>query len=196
MQLEFAAFAFIFTLAAVVNGLGIVRWLTALAEYVRHQDSIKVANFGVFLAFAVYQFLLHILLWWSLWSIRGAEAFNFLHYLFMLAGPILLFLSTSLLVPDADDAEIDLSKHFERIRRPYATTLAGAWIWALLLWPVLIGIVPPTAPYHVAFVLMAIVLRFSTRPAVHGTLAVLNWIALIALISGYAMELGGFVGQL
>lgn len=195
MQLEFTAFAFIFTLAAVVNGLGIVRWLTALAEYVRHQDSVQVRNFGVFLAFAVYQFLLHILLWWSLWSIRGANAFNFLDYLFMLVGPILLFLSTSLLVPDADDSKIDLGEHFERVRKPYATTLAGTWIWALLLWPILMGFVPPTAPYHVAFVALAIVLRYARRQAILGTLATLNWIALIALISQYAMELGEAGGQ-
>ena len=33
MKLDFRAFAFVITLAAVVNGLRIVRWLTAVAKY-------------------------------------------------------------------------------------------------------------------------------------------------------------------
>lgn len=36
--LDFRAFAFIITLAAVINGLGIVRWLTAFAEFLRQKN--------------------------------------------------------------------------------------------------------------------------------------------------------------
>ena len=72
MPLEFASFAFIITLAAVVNGLGIVRWLTGLAEYLRHKDSLSIRHYWVLSLFATFQFLLHILMWWSLWGVRGA----------------------------------------------------------------------------------------------------------------------------
>lgn len=195
MPLEFATFTFIFTLAAVINGLGIVRWLTALAEYVRHKDFLRVKNYRIFLVFATYQFLLHVLLWWSMWAIRAAESFNFLDYLFLLTGPVLLFLSSSLLVPAADEEDIDLGRHFAKVRRPYAMTLGATWFWALLLSPVLIGSVPPSMPYHATFVVLAIVLRFVSRPAALGTLGALNWVMLVLLISRYAMELGGAVAQ-
>ena len=46
--LDFRAFAFIITLAAVVNGLGIVRWLSALAEYLRQQSSLDVQRYWVY----------------------------------------------------------------------------------------------------------------------------------------------------
>jgi len=46
--LDFRAFAFIITLAAVVNGLGIVRWLTALSEYLRQRQSLDIQHYWVY----------------------------------------------------------------------------------------------------------------------------------------------------
>ena len=61
-SLDFRAFAFIITLAAVVNGLGIVRWLTAFSEYLRRRQSLDIQHYWVFSLLAGYQFLLHILM--------------------------------------------------------------------------------------------------------------------------------------
>lgn len=196
MQLEYAAFAFIFTLAAVINGLGIVRWLSALAEYVRRRETLQVTNYGIFVAFAAFQFLLHVLLWWSLWGIRAVESFDFLDYLYLLTGPVLLFLASSLLVPDAAEGSVDLGELFASVRRPYANTLIAAWLWTLFLWPVFRGVIPPSMPYHAAFVVVAVALRFVSRPAGLGILAALNWILLIVFVSRFAMQLGGISGQL
>ena len=66
MELDFRAFAFIITLAAVVNGLGIVRLLASFAEYLRHRAKMKIASYWVFNAWVGFQFLLHILMWRSL----------------------------------------------------------------------------------------------------------------------------------
>jgi len=196
MQLEYAAFAFIFTLAAVVNGLGIVRWLTALAEYVRKRASVQVTGRRIFLIFAAFQFLLHVLLWWSLWGIRAVDSFDFLDYLYLLTGPVVLFLGSSLLVPDANSDNVDLGDHFSNVRKPYAITLAAAWLWTLLLWPVFSGVVPPSAPFHAAFLVLAIALRFTSNPRALTTIGLLNWVALVVFVWRFAMELGGVSGQL
>lgn len=57
MELDFRAFAFIITLAAVVNGLGIVRWLTGLAKYLRRKDELRVQHYRVYSLSAGFQFL-------------------------------------------------------------------------------------------------------------------------------------------
>lgn len=196
MQIEFAAFTFIFTLAAVINGLGIVRWLSALAEYLRTKTSAKVTDNGTFLIFASFQFLLHVLLWWSMWGIRAVENFNFLDYLYLLTGPVLLFLSSSLLVPDAGEDGVGLAQHFEKMRKTYATTLAGAWLWTLLLWPVFLGLAPPSLPFHATFLLLAIVLRFTRNPRAVTAIGLLNWLVLVVFVSRFSMQLGGITGQL
>ncbi len=48
MELDFRAFAFIITLAAVINGMGIVRLLASFAEYLRYQGDMEVVHYWVF----------------------------------------------------------------------------------------------------------------------------------------------------
>ncbi len=98
MMGDISTFAFTISLAAVINGLGIVRLLTTLAEYLRVRDKFKVTHYWVYELLLLFQFLLHVLLWWTLWGARDASNFNFLIYLYMLAGPVLLYLGSSLLV--------------------------------------------------------------------------------------------------
>jgi hypothetical protein len=74
MELNYPAFAFIISLAAVVNGLGIVRWIAGFAEYLRQRNSLQVKHYWVFNLWAAAQFLLHILLRYA--TGRGGEAYD------------------------------------------------------------------------------------------------------------------------
>lgn len=102
MELEFKGFAFVIALAAVVNGLGMVRILTSLAEYVRHHAKVDVIAYWVFNLWVAFQFLLHLLLWWTMWGLQAVSSFTFLHLLFVLLAPILLYFGSSLLIPNLD----------------------------------------------------------------------------------------------
>ena len=193
--LDFRAFAFIITLAAVVNGLGIVRWLTALAEYLRQKTSLDMQHYWVYNLLAAYQFLLHILMWWTLWSVHDAANFNFLTYLYLLTGPVLLFLGTSLLTPNIQDDGIDVRRHFTVVRPMYSTVLTLLWIWALGAGPVLRGFLAPTAPVLALFLAAAVALRVTANPKSHAIVAILSWLLAVAYIGLYAMQLGSVVMQ-
>lgn len=186
----FRAFAFIITLAAVVNGLGIVRWLTALSEYIRRKRSINIRHYWIFNLFAGYQFLLHIILWWMLWGLHTSANVNFLTYLYMLTGPVLLFLGSSLLTPSIDSDEIDIRNYFSESRQTYASVLILFWFWALLTGPVLRGMMAPTAPLFALFLILAVVTRVTANARVHGTVAVLNWLLVSVFVALFAMQLG------
>ena len=114
MELDYRSFAFIITLAAVINGLGIVRWLTSFAEYLRNRGSLDIKHYWVYNLTAGFQFMFHVLMWWSLWGTHGSGAFNFLTYLYLLTGPVLLLLGTSLRVPDHSENSADLRAHYFR----------------------------------------------------------------------------------
>jgi hypothetical protein len=191
MELDFRAFAFIITLAAVVNGLGIVRWVAGFAEYLRQKNSFQVKHYWVFSLWAAAQFLLHILLWWSLWGVREAETFNFLVYLYVLTGPILLYLGTSLLVPNVDGNLVDLRAHYFEVHHSYFTVFALLWLWAIFSSPILRGFFSATAPIFTLYLAMAVTLRFTANPRVHAVLAVMNWILLVAYVALFSMQLGG-----
>ena len=190
MPAEFASFAFIITLAAVVNGLGIVRWLTGLAEFLRRKDALNVKHYWVYILIAGFQFLLHILMWWSLWSVRGTAEINFLMYVYLLAGPVLLYLGTSVLAPDVG-SDVDMRPHYYATRRTYASVLALLWLWAIVMGLVLRGELAATAPIYSLFLVTALLQRATPRPAVQSLVVILNWLLLIVFVGLYAMQLGG-----
>ncbi|RZV34458.1 MAG: hypothetical protein EX272_12720 [Chromatiales bacterium] len=194
MPIDSDSFVFVISLAAVVNGLGIVRWLTGFTEYLRRRPSLRLTHYWVFTLAAGFQFLLHVLFWWSLWSIRGTATINFLSYLFLLSGPVLLFIGSAMLAPDLAEDEIDLREHYSRARPIYASVLIVAWLWAILLSPVLRGSFAPTLPYFALFLVLAIGQRLSGNPTLQGVLAVGNWLLLLAFVAIHAMQLGGATG--
>lgn len=190
MNMDTTSFAFIISLAAVINGLGIVQLLLSLGEYLRTRHRLRITHYWVFNLVVAFQFLLHILLWWSLWNAREAAEFNFLTYLYLLFGPILLFLGTSLLLPDVEEHAIDVRVQYFHIRRSYFTAMGLLWLWAIFFWPVLSGVFGPTAPILTAYLVIAVVLRLTAHPRVHEVLALANWVLLVAFIVLYAMQLG------
>ena len=191
MSTELASFAFVITLAAVVNGLGIVRWLTGLAEYFRQRQKLSIEPYWVYILFACFQFLLHILMWWSLWNVRGAGEINFLIYVYVLTGPILLYLGTSVLAPDIVEGSVDMKAHYYGARTTYSSVLALLWLWAIFISPLLRDTFAPTTPMYSLFLAMAVGQRVVSRPRAQGVLAVANWLLLTLFVAMYAMRLGG-----
>ncbi len=191
MPVDSASFVFIIALAGVVNGLGIVRWLTGFTEYLRRRSSLRVPLYWVFTLAACFQFLLHILFWWSLWGIRGTASINFLSYLYLLSGPILLFVATALLMPNIDGDEIDLRAHYFSIRSDYSTILVLLWLWAIFSAPLLKGDFAPTMPIFSVFLVNAVVMRVTANPIVHGVSAIVNWVLFAAVIGLHFLQMGG-----
>ena len=190
MEVDFRAFAFVVSLAAVVNGLGIVRWLAGFGEYLRRRQSLEIRHDWVFILFAGHQFLLHILLWWSLWGVRDASNFNFLIYLYMLAGPVLLYLGSSLLAPEVDE-EVDLRTHYLNARPAYFSVLGLVWVWAALTGLVLRGEFAPHLPVIILYLVVTVIMRVTASRQVHAVGAVVNWLLLAAFVGFFAMRLGG-----
>ncbi len=191
MPIDAASFVFIVTLAGVVNGLGIVRWLTGFTEYLRRRSSSRVPLYWVFTLTACFQFLLHILFWWSLWGMRGSATINFLSYLYLLSGPILLFVATALLIPGIDDDELDVREHYFSVRPQYSTILILLWLWSLFTAPLFRGDFAPTAPIFALFLANAIVMRVTSNPTVHGISAIINWLLFAATIGLFFLQMGG-----
>lgn len=195
MAIDVGAFFFIITLAGVINGLGIVEWIAGVGRFLKHSRTLTVEGYWVFYVQAACQFLLHILLWWSLWGIREVADFNFLTYIYLLAGPVLLYLGTSLLTPDvgadASTSVIDLGRGYFESRRSYYSVLALLWLWVIMLWPILAGVFSPGLPLFTVFLAIAVALRATAWHQLHAVLVPLQAALLVAFIALFAMELGG-----
>ena len=186
-----STWAFIASLVAVINGLGIVRLLGACAEFLRRRHSLGDGHYWVYYVLAVFQLLVHVLFWWSILGLHSVSSMNFLHYLYLLIGPTLLFLATSVLIPDVDTELADLRAAYQQIRKDYYTMMPVFWTWAIFIWPVFIGKFAPTVPLIVVFLSISLVLRFTDDLRVHGWLVVANCLLYAAFIARFALELGG-----
>jgi hypothetical protein len=185
------AFNFIAALAAVINGLGIVRWLNTLADFLKRKDSMAVEYYWVFGFAGAFQFILHVLFWWSLWSIRDAGGLTFVSYLYMLIGPILLFLGSAFLVPDIEGDRLNLKQHYYAARPVYSTLLVLVWAWASLASLVFRRTVTDAIPVLLSFLLIALVQRLVAGEFVQRATVILNWLVLLVFILSFASELGG-----
>lgn len=191
MTAEFGAFNFIGTLAAVINGLGIVRWLNCLADFLKRKDSMAVEHYWVYSLAAVFQFVMHVLLWWSLWNVRNAESLNFVTYLYMLVGPILLFLGSAFLAPDIEGDRLNLRKHYYSARPIYSNLLAMVWVWAALASPVFRGTLTDSTSIFVMLLVISLAQRATSSEMVQRTAVVLNWLVLLVFVLSIGNELGG-----
>jgi len=196
MELTPGIFMFIVALAAVVNGLGIVRIVGALGEFVRRRESLNVSFYWVHSLLVLFQLLAHVLLWWSLIGLHEISSINFLQYLYVLIGPILLFLATSLLIPDFTDNAVDLRAAYWRSRKPYYSILPVFWIWTMLVWPVFGYSIAPTWKFAFCWMIIMITLRLTENSTVHAVLVSAIWLLMVVFIGIYAMQLGGIANQM
>ena len=181
----------VIALAAVINGLGIVRLIGGLGEYIKKRDTLEVRHHWAFSLQLLFQLLAHILLWWSFLGLRSVGEINFLTYVYLLIGPTMLFLSTSLIVPDTSEDVIDMVVLYRRIRDAYYSILALFWLWTIFVWPVFGYGFPPTINLLATWLLIAVVLRFSKSAIVHQGLIIGNFLVMLAFIALYGLKLAG-----
>ena len=190
MEYNQGLFTYIISLIAVINGLGIVRIVSGLGDYFRWRESLDFKIYWVHLMLVLFQLLTHVLIWWGLVALREASDINFLQYLYLLLGPTLLFLATSLLIPNITDKFVDMRIEFRRLRKPYCSVLAVFWAWNIAIWPVFGYPVAPVWKFAVCWMTIMIILRVTDNSKVHTVLVSTAWLLMIAFIGIYALQLG------
>ncbi len=196
MGLTKEVWTFVIALAAVVNGLGIVRLLGGFSNYLKNRQSLDIAHYWVYAVVSIFQFLIHLLLWWSIIGLKAAANINFLTYLYLLIGPTLLFLGTSLLIPDSVKESLNLREHYFAIRKSFYLIAILFWLWAIFLWPAFGYSFAPTVPLISLFLLVSLVLRFTRIHKVHAVLVVGNLVFYAMFVALYAMNLGAVARQM
>lgn len=128
--LDISAFKHVVVPIGVIVGLGVARTMTSVADYLQHRDRV-VFSVGHGL-WSIVLFLWFVGLWWIAWGLRNvdAELWSFFALIFLLAGPCLMFLAGSLLMPDLPDTgTLDLGERLEQLGRPFFLALVGFLLW-------------------------------------------------------------------
>jgi hypothetical protein len=173
----------------VIMGMGVVYILMAIAAIVRGFRS-KITLYWLHLSWILFLLLLHFHVWWGLWDFQQITSWNYFSYLFLLTGPVLLFLSVSVIIPENPKSEkIDLREFYFRNNSKFFLVLTATVIWGLLLYPVFFGKLDPVFEWLILFLIIMITLSFTKKPIVHVILSICAWMLFFVWILSYGFSL-------
>ena len=182
-------FPFISVMFAVIMGMGVVYILMAVASIVRGFHG-TITPYWLHIAWIIFLLLLHFHVWWGLWDFQQVKSWNYLTYLLLLAGPVLLFVAAAIIIPeDRPSGNVDLQEYYYANSSKFFLTLSLAVIWGLSLYPVFFGMLDPVFEWLILFLVILTVLSFTKKPLTHVTLSFAAWGLFIIWILSYGLTL-------
>ncbi len=178
-------FDYLSVLISIVLGLGITNLLTGLAVLVRRRGALVL--YWPLPVWIVTLFLIHVQTWWAMFGLREVRVWNFPAFLTVLMQPVLLFLMSALILPEAGDGSerVDLRAAYFRESRWFFVTLILGLCVSLSKDLVLTGKLPHPANLaaHLIFIAVAAVGAVSRNDLVHKVLAPLGLLFFSAYIA-------------
>lgn len=159
----------------IVLSLGIATLLTTLAAIINRRTGQKINS--IHLAWIVLLLFMHFNLFWYTRSILSVEKWGFLGFVFTIAGPVLLFLGSAIMVPDeTTEDNRDLGGFYFRVSRRFFAVLALLQLWIIGVDILVLehGFVGSTY-FNLASLGIAIGLMLTSRPSAHRAGIIILW---------------------
>jgi hypothetical protein len=178
-------FDYLSVLISIVLGLGITNLLGGLAALVRRRR--RISMYWPLPVWIVTLFLIHLQTWWSMFDLRRVSHWSFAAFLVLLTQPVLLYLMSALILPEAQDGEtrIDLRETFFRERVWFFAAFLAVLGVSLAKTLLLSGHLPAqlNLDAHIVFVGVTVLGIATKNDVVHKVLAPLGFLILCAYIA-------------
>ena len=186
-------FDYLSVLISIVLGLGITNLLGGLATLVRRRG--RIAMYWPLPVWIVTLFLIHVQTWWSMFGLRQIQHWSFEAFLVVLMQPVLLYLMSALILPEAADGEasIDLKETYFRERAWFFASFLAVLLVSLSKDLVLSGHFPawPNLGAHIVFIFFALIGVATKSDLAHKFLAPFGFLILCAYIAALFTMLPG-----
>ena len=150
----------------------------------------NIKPYWLHLAWIIFLLLLHFHVWWGLWDFQQVTTWNYFSYLFLLSGPVLLFVAVAIIIPEDQQAgKIDLQEFYFKTNTKFFLTLAFAVIWGLCLYPVFYGKLDPVFGWLLSFLIIMILLGFMKNSKLHVILSITAWVLFFIWLLSYGFSL-------
>jgi hypothetical protein len=157
-------------MVSIILALALAQLLRGITEIVTNPN-----RYWVHTAWVVMLMLFVVQYWWAYWDFSVVSSWSLLTFLYILMPPILLFLSTYLLLPVYRSKDIDWQAHYFSIRfwLFLALIVAGS-VGTLGSWLILdTSLLHPYRVFQVILFALLVVGFFSKQRNVHGPLVIL-----------------------
>jgi hypothetical protein len=157
-----------------ILSMGIGNILMSLADIFNHATASRRSRSHI--AWIVLLLLVHFNLFWQTKAILDVEDWEFGGFLLTMAGPVLLFLATSILLtsPPEDDQE-HLTAFFVGLGRRFFLFFAILQAWIIMIGITLTGSFVASDITNAVFIVLAVTLAFSSSERLHNVGIILAW---------------------
>lgn len=165
-------------LLSIVIGLGIAEILKGFAWYLRFRKVDR--GYWVHSILVVVVFLAFLQTWWESWEFQGVDQWGFVDLLFLLAGPVCLYLIAHLLYPE-ESAGANLREYYYSVARPMYGLAAIAVTASTAFRPIVFGQELVAVHNATSFLMLVgfLVLAVTKREALHRVLVPLFLVAIL-----------------
>ena len=161
--------------------MGIGNLLMSLADVLNHASSSRRS--GVHVSWLVLLLLVHFNLFWHTREILNVENWRFAGFLLTIAGPVLLFFATSILLTSpSEEDERDLDAFLLRLGRPFFLMFAMIQFWVLGAGYSLSGGWIAQDAFNLVFVILSLVLAFSQSGVLHRYGSFVAWALTLGVV--------------
>jgi hypothetical protein len=156
----------------ILLSLGIGNVLTAIVTVVDRRTQLRIDWFHA--SWMVLLLLAALSLFWHSLTLLDIEEWQFKGFVYVVAGPILLFFASGLLLP-SDAAATDLRTHYLAVSPQFFGALALLQLWVIGVDMVLGHGLTTGGMFNAAVAVIALVLATSKRTEVHAVGTALAW---------------------
>lgn len=133
--------------------------------------------------------LQHLSLFWNTLAILEAREWDFAGFLYIVAGPVVLFLATALMLPGAGDESSDPSTHYFQVAPRFYALLALLMLWCIGAELVLADGLTRASFGNAALLALFLVLGGTRRRSVHAAVTAAAAALMVALFAGRVLGL-------
>jgi hypothetical protein len=173
----------------VLLTMGIGNIIMALAALIDKRSAVK--GDSIHTSWVLLLLLIHFNLFWHVLDILSIEEWVFIEFLYIVAGAVVIFFATQILLPDASSETTDVREHFFDSHTRFFGLLGLLMLWSVGV-DVLFGdgLTSAGITNLVAFVFFAI-LALSSQPGLHKAGTAVGWLIFVGVIIARGL---GYIG--
>ena len=172
----------------VLITMGVGNIIVGLAVLVDKRTPVKADT--VHTSWVLLLLLIHFNMFWHVLDILSIEEWKFLEFLYIVAGAMLIFFATTILLPDHSSADAgDLRAHYFTISRQFFSFLALLQVWILGVDLLLGKGFTSAGIFNVIALVLFVILALASQPKVHSVGTGVGWLLFIIVMAVRALGL-------
>ena len=158
-----------------ILSMGIGNILISMADIFNHATPSRRDR--IHIGWIVLMLLVHFNLFWNTKAILDVEDWQFGGFLLTMAGPVLMFFATSILLTDPpENFKPDLVSFFVGLGRRFFLMFAAVQAWILVVGYSMSGVFLISDTVNVAFVILGLLLAFNPGERTQKLGVILAWV--------------------